>query len=421
METLKYWMWLVIALGPGNNRIWELTQQYNTIEDVYNGITSGNYNGMTSKEISSFKQTDLKQAEELIKYCNDNGILMMPYDDENYPASLKDIYNPPALLFYYGDLSFLKDSVTLAVVGARQATDYSIKIGEDICSNLAKVGTVLVSGFAYGIDSVAHKCALKNKSKTIAVLASGIDYNYPEGNAKFKKIIAHYGAVITEYFPGTKPFTAYFKNRNRIISGLSMGVLVVQASCRSGALNTVSHAVSQGKDIFCVTPHDVYDERYTGVINLLRDGAIPVFSHLDIMYEYYDNYSHKLNHVNPYNEYQKKSESSLFEEENKEKFQKENDAEKLKKVKVIKEARKKISHIKDQLGLQEEKKKVTVDESRLDDTQKKIVESLKENDIMSVDELCEKLSVDVSDILVSLTELEIDGIIKAMAGKRYSL
>lgn len=420
MDTLRYWVWITMAMGSANHRIWDVTRKYDTIVDAYNGITSGKYQGMTKKEIQSFKETTLEQADEIIQYCNKHKMRIICFDDEdNYPNRLREIYNPPTILFCYGDLSYIDDSITLAVVGARKPTDYSIKVCEDICTKLAKVGTVIVSGFAYGIDSIAHKSALEEKSRTVAVLACGLDYNYPEGNAKFKSIISKYGAVITEYFPGTKPFRNNFRMRNRIISALSLGVMVVQASNKSGALNTVSHAVSQGRDIFCVPPHDVFDSRYVGVINLLRDGAIPVFSHLDIMYEYYENYSHKLNYINPYDEYSKKSESVVFLSERKEAFKYKSKKSKS-KIKDNNSDDKSDKKSIEQKTIESNDIENKIDCSELDEIQKQIVYILKDG-VLLADEISVKLQSNISDILVALTELELLGIIKSLPGNRYSL
>lgn len=419
MDTLKYWVWITMAMGSGNHRIWDVTGSYDNIIHAYNNISSGKYDNMTQKEIHSFKETTLEQADEIIQYCNNHNIRIICFDDEiNFPNRLREIYNPPAILFCYGDLSYIDNSITLAVVGARKSTEYSVKVCQDICTKLAKVGTVIVSGFAYGIDSIAHKSALEENSRTVAVLACGLDYNYPEGNAKFKSVIAKHGAVITEYFPGTKPFRENFRQRNRLISALSLGVLVVQASNKSGALNTVSHAISQGRDIFCVPPHDVFDSKYVGVINLLRDGAIPAFSHLDIMYEYYENFSHKLNYINPYDEYSKKSESIVFRTEKKEMFK---DTKESKPKKSLDDKSGEIAIAQNDFDNNEIKiENIEIDYSNLDDIQNKIVCLLKDGVLLS-DEISVKLQVNISDVLIALTELEILGYVKSLPGNRYSL
>lgn len=404
METLKYWVWIMLALGPANRRVWELTVHYETITEAFDGITAGNYKGMLPAEISAFKKTHLEQAEKLIDYCTSNGISIFCYDDEvNFPSRLRDIYNPPTVLFCYGSLNFVDDSIALAVVGAREPSEYSVKVAETVCTELAKVGTVLVSGFAHGIDSIAHKSALNQKSRTIAVLGCGIDYDYPKDNAKLKKILAQNGAVVSEYPPGTRPFQEYFRQRNRLISALSLGVLIVQASSKSGSLNTASHALQQGKDIFCIPPHDIFDENYSGVISLLRDGAIPVFSHYDIMYEYYDNFSHKLNDVKPFDEFYMKSSAPVEREV----------------VKVKQKDKKRKSVPKEKEPIVEEHKE-SIDTSMLSETQAEIVKLLSEGTLLA-DEITVRLNMSVSEVLTALTELELFGYIKALAGKRYSL
>jgi len=170
VDTLKYWVWITQALGAANHRVWEVTSQYEDIVEAYEGITGGNYRGMNAKEISAFKTTHIEQAEKMIDYCNSKGIKIYCYDDHiNFPSRLRDIYNPPTIIFCYGELSYVDNSVVLGVVGAREPSEYSVNVAETICNELAKVGTVLVSGFAYGIDSIAHKSALKSNCKTIAV------------------------------------------------------------------------------------------------------------------------------------------------------------------------------------------------------------------------------------------------------------
>jgi len=406
LDTLKYWVWLALAFGAANHRVWELTIEFENVESAYKALKTNNLKGVTEKEKQSIKTTHIEQAEKIIEYCNNNQISIISYEDESYPARLREIYNPPVVLYCYGDLSFVDNSIALGVVGAREPSDYGVNVAENICSELARVGTVLVSGFAYGIDSIAHKCALVNHSKTIAVLAGGVDYDYPVENAKLKKILAKNGAVISEYPPGTKPFFEFFRQRNRLISALSLGVLIIEASSKSGSLNTASHALQQGKDIFCIPPHDIFDEKYSGVISLLRDGAIPVFSHLDILYEYYDNYSHKLKEnkmfenylITPSNKSEQKQD--IF---NKDDFTKS----------IIKEKAEKNTK-------PDAHQKTHNDYSHLSEVQSKIIELLKDKTLLVDDIICE-LQLDVSVVLMELTELELNGLIKSLAGKRYSL
>lgn len=403
MDSLKYWVWLTQVFGPANHRVWDLTKEYDDIFQVYEALTNGRIKGLNDKEIKAVRTTHIEQSEKLIDFCLKKDMRIISFDDEGYPARLREIYNPPTILFCYGDLSYVDDSVTLGVVGAREPSDYGIKVAESICTELSKVGAVLVSGFAYGVDSIAHKCALKN-SRTIAVLGCGLDYDYPPDNAKMKKVLAKNGAVISEYFPGTKPFQEYFKQRNRLISGLSLGVLVVEASSKSGSLNTASHALQQGKDIFCIPPHDIFNPKFSGVIGLLRDGAIPVFNHFDIMYEYYDNFSHKLTDNNPFEDF----------------FIKKVDTEGFKTISTsnINVKNKDSSKRETKENVIEET--MTQDFSSLSGIQRQIVELLADGEMLA-DEITEILNIDISQVLTELTELELDGHIKALAGKRYSL
>ncbi len=401
LDNLRYWVWVAQVFGPANHRFWDLTKEYNEIEAIYLALKNGEIKGLYDKEIKAIKTTHIEQSDKIIEYCHKNDMKIISFEDDNFPARLREIYNPPMILFCYGDLSYIDDDVVVGVVGAREPSDYGIKVAENICNELSKVGTVLVSGFAYGIDSIAHKCALRN-SRTVAVLGCGLDYDYPAENAKLKKVLAKNGAVISEYFPGTKPFQEYFRQRNRLISGLSLGVLVVEASSKSGSLNTASHALSQGKDIFCIPPHDIFNEKFSGVVGLLRDGAIPVFSHLDILYEYFDNFSHKSN------------DSKGFE----------NILIKNTETPEIKEPKQKRTRTVSKVKVAQAKQKVedtnTPDFSQIYGTKLRITELLADRTLLA-DEISQALDMDVSKVLSELTELELDGYIKALAGKRYSL
>ena len=398
LNSTLYWMWVSAVFGAANHRVWELFHGYNDVELFYEDLQEGNISGITEKEQKSIVTTDILAIEKIEKLCDQKGIKIISYDDIKYPIRLKYIYNPPVVLFCLGSLEYIDDSVCLAVVGSREPSEYSVKVAKDICDHLAMLDAVVISGFAYGIDSVAHKSALLSNSRTVAVLGCGMDFDYPKENAKLKKVIAKQGAVITEYFPGTKPFGANFRQRNRIISGLSLGVLVVEASSKSGSLNTVMHALQQGKDIFCIPPHDIFDERYSGVIQLLRDGAIPVFSYLDLMYEYFENFSHKIKENSLFDNYfigtNEVSGINLIENNNIEiKRQKENSTNIVKK---------------------------NNDYTQLDEVSQKILKALEDSDMLA-DELSAMLDIEISSLLIILTDLELDGYVISLAGKRYAL
>jgi len=179
----------------------------------------------------------------------------------------------PLMLFVFGDISCVKDTCAAAVVGSRKPSEYSESIARAFAGELASKKAAIISGFAKGIDTAAHRAAIDTGGVTVAVLGCGLLYDYPKGTMRFKKEIAERGAVISEYMPTEEPEKPYFLVRNRLISGLSECTLVVEASRRSGALNTAQHAAQQGKDVFVIPPHDLLSERYLGQSGLLYDGA----------------------------------------------------------------------------------------------------------------------------------------------------
>lgn len=405
-DAVFYWLWLVDVFGPGNNRIWEVLSHFdNDPIATYKALQKKDCKYITKNEYKAVCNTFLESMFDLMDYCNSNNYIVISIDDERYPRRLREIFNPPAILFCMGDPSFINNEVVLTVVGTRKPSDYSMKFARKICTELVSSGVVLASGFALGIDSAAHRAALKANSRTVAVLGCGLDVDYPSENAKVKKIIAVRGAVITEFFPGTRPEGKNFPQRNRILSGISLGTLVVEASQRSGALITADFAMNQGRDVFCVPPADLFDQRYAGVIRLIREGAIPTFSHLDVLFEYYENFSHKLVSVNPFSDYSAGEE--FFNEkphrvsENKAKEHPENE-------------------IKTDTENNISKEKV-FDFSGYNDIQKGIIIVLQKGGSLTPDEISALIGRDISSVLSELTELEINGDIVKNPGQRYSV
>ncbi|MFA5080196.1 MAG: DNA-processing protein DprA [Candidatus Paceibacterota bacterium] len=207
-------------------------------------------------------------------------------NDENYPESLKAIKNPPQVLYYAGRLP-KEDENCLAIVGSRIPSDYGKQVCKDIGGKIAKSNIIIVSGLAKGIDGIAHECAINNNKRTIAVLGSGIDYNsfYPKENFKLaEKILENDGLIISEYPVNTKPSRYSFPERNRIISGLSFGVLVIEARLKSGSLITANYAKEQGKYAFAI-PNSIYTQNSKGCLELIKNGAKIVTDVEDIFAE----------------------------------------------------------------------------------------------------------------------------------------
>lgn len=402
-NTTLYWLWLVDAFGPGNNRLWEVVSHFdNDPIATYEAINDGNSKYLTQSEAKIVRNTFFESMYDLMDYCSFNNFNVISIDDERYPQRLKEIFNPPAILFCMGDPGFINNEVVLTVVGTRNPSEYSLKFANKICAELVASGMVLASGFALGIDSMAHKAALKANSRTVAVLGCGLDVDYPVLNADIKKVIAVHGAVITEFFPGTRPEGKNFPQRNRILSGISLGTLVVEASQRSGALITADFAMNQGRDVFCVPPADLFAERYAGVIRLIREGAIPTFSHLDILFEYYENFSHKLISVNPFSNYC--GEQNITDN-------------------TATESRPKLTEKKDRIEKTESNISVKnkIDYSKYNDIQKLIIAALERGGSLTPDEISVLTGRDISSVLSELTELEMSGDIVKNPGQRYSV
>lgn len=211
------------------------------------------------------------------------GIKTISFLDGNYPKNLTTIDQFPPVLFVRGEIK-IEDAKALAIIGTRSATDYGKQIAERFAFELAGYGIAIVSGLARGIDTIAHKGAIKGKGRTIAVLGCGIDVYYPPENRKLYSEIAEHGAVLTEFNLGTPPLAHHFPKRNRIISGLAVAVLAVEARSKSGVLNTVEWAANQGRDVF-VVPGDIRSKTSEGTNQLIKDGAKPVSSIQDILEE----------------------------------------------------------------------------------------------------------------------------------------
>ncbi|HGI3428974.1 TPA: DNA-processing protein DprA [Streptococcus agalactiae] len=228
--------------------------------------------------IENYKQLDLKKLRQEFKKFPVLSIL-----DSNYPLELKEIYNPPVLLFYQGNIELLSKP-KLAVVGARQAS----QIG---CQSVKKIiketnnQFVIVSGLARGIDTAAHVSALKNGGSIIAVIGSGLDVYYPTENKKLQEYMSYNHLVLSEYFTGEQPLKFHFPERNRIIAGLCQGIVVAEAKMRSGSLITCERALEEGREVFAI-PGNIIDGKSDGCHHLIQEGAKCIISGKDILSEY---------------------------------------------------------------------------------------------------------------------------------------
>jgi len=284
--NLKYWIALNSLEKVSTKLSHSLIEHFGSPEKIFSSSKDElkSVEGMTPvalKAVTEFKH--LEWAEKELQMARDLGVSLIHWGSQEYPKSLAQIYDPPVLMYVKGSL-IETDKSAIAMVGSRKATSYGIKAANKFASALTKHKVTLVSGMARGIDTEVHRTTLRNDGRTIAVLGSGLEFIYPpENRGLYAEIIKH-GAVISEFPLLSPPKKHHFPRRNRIISGLSLGTIVVEASERSGSLITARFALEQGREVFAI-PGSVGGETSKGVHRLIQDGAKLVQNVDDIMNE----------------------------------------------------------------------------------------------------------------------------------------
>ncbi len=284
MHDLYYWVALRQVCGVGNVIYKTLINHFKSPEKIFNATIEElknveDINARAIEAITGFNPTD--EIDRKIYEILSKEINIITFNSPEYPENLKNIYDPPPFLYVKG--SFVDgDKNSVAIVGSRNASEYGIKVAQEISRDLASLGITIVSGMARGIDSAAHIAAIQGGGRTVAVLGSGVDVIYPPENRRLFERIAENGAVVSEYPLGTRPNSYNFPSRNRIISGISLGVLVVEASPKSGSLITAKLALDQGRDVYAV-PGNVYSYKAKGTHALLKSGAKLVDNARDIV------------------------------------------------------------------------------------------------------------------------------------------
>lgn len=412
-KELLYTILLSLIYGPSSFSVYNSIKLHKSAENAYMVLKEGHSEikkPLTDNQKNNLKKLDISAAEKIAEKCIKENIIPVLTTDIRYPKKLRDIDNPPALLYCKGDISDFPDSPCIAMVGTRKPSQYSLKVASALSRGLASCGFGIVSGFAVGIDIVSHISAASAGGKTYAVIGCGVNYNYPRENIKFRDHITENGAIISEYPPDYPPSSFSFPPRNRIISGMSLGTVVVEAALKSGSLITANHANDQNRELFAVTPCDVFNLRYGGNISLIRDGAISVMGIKDILYEYYPEYKDKLT--------AKAAEiySSGYITGN---VYKHSDNQTNK--------RKTDTH-SDQISEDDISYTVTEEDiphdvpdlSELPENQQLIAEIIKraEHPVLA-DEIAEEAGLEISETLSLLTDMEIDGIVTGGAGNTY--
>ena len=361
-EADRILLWLASIDGIGPKRYYKLMSLYPDPLELWDEIreSNGHLNFLGAKLkadlIARRSEAHIEQVEEMLARHGVQAVLQSDYE---YPQSLREIVDPPAILFVKGNMDLLT-SRCIGIVGSRRCSRYGREVARDFGVGIAESGITVVSGMARGIDTEAHKAALSVKDgTTIAVLGCGVDVIYPpENRALYEEIVAR-GAVISEYYMGTAPLAQHFPARNRIISGLSESVLLAEADIKSGAMITVDYALEQGKEVYCV-PGNIYSSYSRGTNYLIKNGANMATEVADIVNGYYNSAHENL----PFNQ-----------------------------------ARQPIE---------------------LDEQERKIVDWLLEGS-MSTDELIARTGISAPEMATLLTMMELRGIIKKLPGGTYCI
>lgn len=276
-------LWLALAQISNKTKL-ELLEISESTEELFKGF-SENYNKFKNNKIKIALKEALEEdkIKKLKETMYEKNIKYVTIKNKSYPSRLKTIDNPPYILFYRGDISKLEYEKSVSLVGSRECTVYGREVAESISEELSNYDVIMVSGLAKGIDTICHEVALKNNKFTCGVLGCGVDVVYPKSNSKIYDKIIENGCIVSEFLPGTPPLSRNFPQRNRIISGLSDLVIVVEANIKSGSLITARVAAEQGKEVVAV-PGSIFSKLSLGTNKLIKDGAIPYTDLEDLLF-----------------------------------------------------------------------------------------------------------------------------------------
>lgn len=407
-DSKLYWLWLSGKCSPNSPFGEILLEYFETPENIYNaGEEEYRECGISADVISRLMDKAMDYAEDVAEHCQRGNIGILTQDDALFPSRLKNIKNPPVLLYYRGKLPDMNDDVMIAAVGTRSCSEYGAKMAYRIGHDLALGGAVTVSGMARGIDGMVHKGTIKAGGHTVAVLGCGVDICYPPEHKRLMHEILESGTVISEFAPKTQPYGANFPIRNRIISGISHGCAVIEADSRSGSLITADYARKQGRDLFAV-PGNADEKSARGTNDLIKTGAKIITSAIDILEEYEFSYPFKIFVENIY-------QSSKRVASNDETVYYTTDKDKKKRVKKEKKASKNEAKEEKTEEIREQGPEIIPPEENT--FERVVYDRLK--GAKSPDELTYE-NEDISDILTALTMLEIEGYIKAVPGGKFT-
>ncbi|MEF9971308.1 MAG: DNA-processing protein DprA [Oscillospiraceae bacterium] len=421
MSALKYWVWLssLYDLRPKTRS--ELISAFGDPESVYFADNRQLLEKvkLTDFELQLISDKSLQRSNEILERCGEEGVSLLTLRDSAYPQRLLNIFDPPILLYIKGRLPIMDEQAAIGIVGTRKASPYGIKMSRRMGFEITKGGGLVVTGLALGIDSASAEGALRAGGSCVGVLGCAIDDIYPHFNDIIYNDVAAVGALVSEYPPGTPLMPKSFPERNRIISGLSVGVVVIEAPVRSGALITASRALDQGREVFAV-PGNADAANCFGSNGLIRDGAQLVSCGWEVLEDFEQRFPEKLKKPD--------KKAVAIPQENEQSFVKAS-VEKLpstgskhpaetgkgflklrvatERKKIDKEKKREYIDLKEQLG-------------SLSETQLKII-SVMDNASKHVDDLIDLSGLDPARVLSDLTILQIKGFVSQESGKRFTL
>ncbi len=408
---LIHWIWLATRPNMNDRQKKLVLDAFGDPEDAFCEGEAAylQVEGLHKEALDALKDKNLTEAQKILRQCVDKAISICTYHDKAYPKRLKHIVDPPLVLYHMGSIPEMEGAPVIAAVGTRKASAYGMNVSRRMGYQIAACGGILVSGVAEGNDGMAMRGALLAGGRVVGVLGCGVDVVYPKCNKRLFEDMERNGCLISEFPPETPPYRWNFPKRNRIMSGLSNGVVVIEAPERSGSLITARQALEQGRDVFCV-PGNVDMPTFEGSNALLREGAIPVRDGWDVVSEYVGVYPDAIHPMEDSTEIRNTSDDEKVVPKVAEKPrypEKKRPIDKEKEKKPIDNSSKQpYSDVKDKL-------------SKLPDMERQIAELLTCERL--VDDLIAETGLPAAKVGAALTMLEIKGIIKRLPGKRISL
>lgn len=414
---LIHWIWLAHRPGVKNRLKAQLLEHFSDPEELYCADKESlrHVEGMTKEAFQSLQNKSLAEAERILAKCAEKRLHLITCRDAAYPAKLRCIPDPPLVLYYKGTLPDFESRPLIGVVGTRKATPYGLISAKRMGQQISRCGGIVVSGLALGIDAMAMSGALTGGQTAVGVLGCGVDVVYPKENGELFEEVQRRGCILSEFPPEFQPTRWSFPMRNRIISGISNGVVVIEAPERSGALITAGLAAEQGRDVFAV-PGNIDMNSFIGSNRLLRDGAIMVSSGWDVVSEYERLFPDKLHRMDVTCS-RETSPEELAAAEPKPLGKVAQKVMKPEKEPHLKKNLEKEPVDKERAGsyieISKKMKSLTPDEQR-------IVNALRDGQRLA-DDIVAETGLSTGKLLASLTMLELKGIIRRLPGKRFVL